>query len=111
MPRFLKVARKPAYDPPGGLSERSQSLWRQIVPASGRSPGRLALLGEALRALDRVDQARAIIDVEGMTFTTESTGAVHVHPALRIEKDSRAQFLQAWNTLNLHWSFEDSNPS
>lgn len=64
------------------------------------------LLQVALEALDRADQARAIVDREGLTTTTETTGAVHVHPALKIEKDARADFMRAWDKLFLHWDPE-----
>lgn len=53
------------FPPPDGLSERGKALWRQVVPDRGRSPGRLAMIGEALKALDRADQAAAIVDAEG----------------------------------------------
>jgi phage terminase small subunit len=63
----------------------------------------LALIQSALEALDRADEAAGILRQEGLTFTTASTGAVHVHPALRIEKDARSHFLAAWRALALEW--------
>ena len=95
---------------PEGLSERSQRLWADLVPKTGWSPGRLALLGEALRSLDRADEARALLDAEGLIAKTESTGALHIHPAVRIEKDARSQFLSAWRELGLSSTFRDANP-
>ena len=84
---------------PDNLSPRSKALWTELVPRRARSPERRALLQTALEALDRCDEVRAVVQAEGLTHKTDSTGALHVHPLLRIEKDSRQQFLQAWNSL------------
>jgi phage terminase small subunit len=97
--------RKPAknLDPPEHLSEPSKSLWRELVPARALSPGRVALLTVALEAKDRADQARKLVNSEGMISQKEGSKMIHVHPALKIEKDARAQFLSAWNQLSLCW--------
>lgn len=88
-------------EPPENLSERSRKLWHQIVPERKPSPGWLVLLEEALRALDRADECRRIIADEGLTTKTEATGAVHVHPLAKLERESRAQFMSAWKKLGL----------
>ena len=64
------------------------------------------MVTEALRALDRADQAAAILEAEGLTFTTATTGAVHVHPLLKVERESRAMFAKLWADLHLDWSPE-----
>jgi phage terminase small subunit len=89
--------------PPGTLSERSQALWREIVPRRAKSIGRLTLLEQALLALDRADQAAAELAGKSLTTTTEKTGAVHVHPAVKIEREGRQQFAKLWGQLNLSW--------
>ena len=86
-----------------GLSERSKALWDQIVPRRARSPERLALLQQALEALDRVDECRDVVEREGLTVTTKTTGAVHVHPLLKVEREQRQLFLRCWDQLNLTW--------
>jgi len=88
---------------PAHLSNRAQALWADVVPRRCNHPEELALLQTALEALDRADQAGAILAEEGMTTKTLTTGTVHVHPAVAIEKEARAQFLKAWNLLNLQW--------
>ena len=100
--------RKPAEDlePPAGLSEKSCRIWKELVPARGVSPGRLILLAVALRALDRADQAAEIVEREGMVTVTKTTGLSHAHPALKVERDARQQFLQAWSKLSLAWDVE-----
>lgn len=90
--------------PPDDLHESSRELWTQIVGTRAKSPERIALVRVGLEALDRANEAKALIDSEGMTFKTETTGAIHVHPAVRIEKDSRALFARIWTALALNWS-------
>jgi hypothetical protein len=48
-----------------------------------------------------VDQAGRAIDVEGMTWKTETTGAVHVRPAVKIEGENRALFARLWTSMRL----------
>ena len=100
------MPKKPPNKPipsPAHLSDKSQRLWCEIVPRRARSPERLALLTVALKALDRCDEARAQIAADGMTATTKTTGAIHLHPLLRVEKEARQSFLSAWSTLGLQW--------
>ena len=92
-----------APEPPAHLSDESKALWRAVVPDRVLSPGRVALLQEALSALDRADQARVILEKEGLTVVTESTGMIRAHPLLRVEKDSRQLFARMWNILGLQW--------
>ena len=91
-------------EPPPHLSERSAELWRRLVPGRARSVGRLTLLTAGLEALDRADQARRLIDGGELISKTESTGALHVHPGVKIERDNRALFAQIWAKLGLEWN-------
>jgi P27 family predicted phage terminase small subunit len=100
----IREAIEAAKEPPAHLSARSQQLWREIVPSRALSAPRLALLEQALSALDRADQCRAAVTTENLVSITEKTGAVHVHPLLKTEKDARAQFHQIWTTLGLVWA-------
>lgn len=88
---------------PAGLSERSRALWHAHVPARAATPGRQALLEQALRSLDRADEARQAIAGEGMTTRTESTGALHVHPLTKIELQHRQLFSRLWIQLGFDW--------
>lgn len=94
--------------PPDGLTERSQALWRNVVAKHARSPGKLALLEQALRSLDRADEAAAAVRRDGMTATTEKTGAVHIHPLLKAEREFRAQFIAAWSRMGLAHDASDT---
>ena len=92
-----------AAERPAHISDGGKALWRAVVPDRVLSPGRVALLQEALSALDRADQARVILEKEGLTVVTESTGMVRAHPLIRVEKDSRQLFIRAWDILGLTW--------
>jgi len=93
----------PAIPAPAHLSDRAKALWAAVVPRRARSPERLALLQAGLEALDRAEAARVAVNEQGMTTTTKTTGATHVHPLLKIEREARAQFMSAWTALNLTW--------
>lgn len=88
-------------EPPAYLSQHSQGLWRNLVPSRAKSIGRRQLLTVALEALDRAEEARLILARDGLTATTKTTGAVHVHPLVKVERESRQLFLRAWADLGL----------
>ena len=89
--------------PPEHLSDRSKRIWGDVVPRRCRSPERIVLLQAALEALDRAEEARVAIQTAGMTTTTKRSGAVHVHPLVRVERESRQQFAAIWDRLGLQF--------
>ena len=98
-----KAEKSPEFLPPPHLSKKSKSLWSKLVPRRARSPERLVHLTVALEALDRADGAREISDREGITIKTKTTGAVHIHPAVKVERENRQLFARIWNDLDLTW--------
>ena len=88
--------------PPKHLLPESKRLWATLVPRRIEWPERLALLQSALEARDRAETAREGVALNAMTSTTSSTGAVHVHPLVKVEKEARQQFIKAWSALGLH---------
>ena len=90
---------------PHHLSQKSRQLWSEIVPRRAKSPERLALVQTALEALDRADEAGEVVRKEGLTTKTKTTGAVHIHPLLKIEKESRQFFARVWNQLGFSWDW------
>ena len=107
--QVLKKAYRDPPKPPGHLSERSQRLWREIVPRRVLSPEKLTLLQTALEALDRLDQVREALGKDDLVKVTERTGALHANPLLRAEKDARSQFLGTWTALELqHHGYFDN---
>src|SRR5437867_1578352 len=61
--------RKTALPAPEGLSERSRRCWEAETRRRTKSAGRLLLLEQALRRLDRADELRALVDKDGLTTT------------------------------------------
>ena len=107
--QILKKAYEHPPKPPAHLSERSQRLWREIVPRRVYSAERQTLLQTGLEALDRLDQVREALGSDELVKVTERTGAVHANPLLRAEKDARAQFLAIWTALELeHHGYFDN---
>jgi phage terminase small subunit len=110
----VKIGKKGKQNPvkvipiPAQLSARARGLWDEIVPRRIRSPEQLALLEVALRAFDRANQARSILESAGIVVTSQRSGLQHEHPAVKIEHRTRAQFLRAWKVLRLHkgaWTY------
>ena len=91
-------------DAPSHLSERSAALWRAVVPSRAKSAERQARVIAALEALDLADECLARVREEGMTTTTKSTGAIHVHPLMKVEKEQRSLFARLWGQLNFQWN-------
>ena len=100
---------KREFEPPKHLSAKSKAVWRAIVPRRARSPERLLLVTTALEALDRADQARQTVEAAGLTVTTKRTGAVHLHPLVRVEREARTLFLRCWERLSLAFDFRVDN--
>src|SRR5689334_5701530 len=74
--------------PPDHLSDRAADLWREIVEEYVLVPHQLELLRRACEAADRADEARQLLEAEGLTIT-DRYGQVKPHPAANIERDSR----------------------
>ncbi len=87
--------------PPARLSAEGRKLWRDIVAeyAIG-DPAGLAILGSTCEALDRMRDAQKEIKRDGST-TLDRFGQRKVHPAVLIERDSRAAVLAGLKALNL----------
>lgn len=93
--------------PPSHLSEKSKSLWTEIVPKRASGASRLALITIALESLDRADEARELISEQGLTSETKRTGAIHVNPLLKIERESKNLFVKIFNDLGLRFDHHE----
>ena len=103
-----------ADKPPKHLSRDAKRIWRQICSTWDlqNSPDALLILRTGLEAFDRLQQAREVLDKEGVTVNTKTAaGEIRVlkHPALETEKAARAGLLQAFRMLGLE--FENSGLS
>jgi hypothetical protein len=82
------------------LSQAAESAFHKIKLHYTLSPdGELILLG-ALRSYDRYNEARAIVNAEGLTVT-DSRGSLKAHPACSIEAASYKNFLAGMRFLSL----------
>lgn len=86
--------------PPKHLSDEAKSIWRQVVAGWEIDEAGLLVLRQALEAFDRLNQARELIDREGIVVTDPS-GRKRAHPALAVEKEARLALLRAWRQLGL----------
>lgn len=86
---------------PSHLSATSRRLWHQLTDAFSFEVDHLLTLQTALEALDRLREARELIDAEGIVVETPS-GFKRPHPALRVEVDARNGFLRSWAALGLN---------
>jgi len=60
----------------------------------------LVQLDQAVQLLDRAEQAKAVIESQGL-IVTDKYGRSKEHPAVGIERQSRTAFLRAVKALNL----------
>ena len=90
-----------SVETPEHLSVKSQELWAIITAEKVTSPTRQALLLAALEARDRAEAARLAIAQQGMVNVTETTGAIHLNPLLKCERESKALFAKIWGQLGL----------
>jgi P27 family predicted phage terminase small subunit len=92
-----------AADPraPKSLSTPAKRWWRAIkAEFSIDDPGGLLVLTAAAEAFDRMKQAQALVDEQGLTVK-DRFGQPKSHPAVVIERDARAQMLAALRDLRL----------
>ena len=87
--------------PPAHLSKGAEEFFMSLQQDFGiyDSAG-LALLTAAAECWDRVRIARERIAVDG-DYVEGRYSQVVVHPAIRVEKDARGQFMAAIKALNL----------
>lgn len=96
-----RSTRKPSANPPKTLSAEAKKWWRrfaeeyEITDEAG-----LFLLQAGLEAFDRMREAQKQLDTDGLT-TKDRFGQVRAHPAVQIERDSRAAMVSAIKALNL----------
>ena len=95
---------------PEGLSEASAALWPGLVADVGVMAGDaevdLLQLEELLRTMDRLAQARAAIDRDGITVTG-SKGQTRAHPLLPVEDLLRRRVAEGIVRLRLGPSSRD----
>lgn len=91
--------------PPAHLSEKAAGIWEEVVSTYVVEIEGLPLLETALTQYDRALEARQEIEETGLTWTNADSGARHVNPAVKAERDATKAFRLAWTALDL-----DLNP-
>lgn len=85
---------------PAHLSDLMQTWWEQVNNDYTLEDEHRLILTAAAEAHDRADQARQVIDAEGLTVT-DRFGQVKAHPLLAVERDSRSAFARLVRQLDL----------
>ena len=89
--------------PSAHLSRPAKRWWREVVERYTLEPHHLRLLTEAATAWDRAQQARRLLDDEGLVVQ-DRFGQKKAHPAASIERDSRTLFARLLRELDLDGS-------
>jgi P27 family predicted phage terminase small subunit len=85
--------------PPDHLTPATQDWWRQIVAAYELEPHHLKILEAAADAWDRLVTARTELLRDGLTV--QGVHGPKTHPAVNVERDSRAAFARLIRELDL----------
>lgn len=88
------------HAPPPHLAPETQHWWQSVTGDYELEGHHLRLLRLACESWDRCQQAREILDRDGLTTITES-GGLKAHPAIGIERDSRLAFARLLRELDL----------
>ena len=96
--------------PPRGLSPRSRKLWRDVTARYLMSPAELALFEGGLKLLDRADEARAIVDAEGLTVV-DRYGSPRGHPLIDLEVRCRSAYAQTVRQLGVKSTAAELSPA
>jgi phage terminase small subunit len=106
----MKLATKHNRPPaPAHLGKATQAWFTEVVRTYELESHHVRLLTLAAEAWDRAEQARAVIDKEGLTFL-DRFSQPKTRPEVAIERDSRVSFARLLRELNLDVSVPESRP-
>ena len=86
--------------PPPHLSDSSAAWFRDVVGKYKLEPHELRLLTLACEALDEVDEAREIIEADGLVITNYH-GNEKRHPAARVRDKAATRFYRLVEKLGI----------
>lgn len=90
-----------AQKPPAGLSLAAKTWWAKLTDEySIDDQVGLLILETAMRSMDRMAMASALVDQHG-AVTFDKFGQLKANPACAVERDSRAAMMAALKNLNL----------
>ena len=92
---------KKSANAPPGLSAKAKNWWKKIISEYQiEDAAGFLLLETAMQAMDRMNEARALIAKHG-AITLDRFEQLRPNPATTIERDSRAAMCAALKALNL----------
>lgn len=86
--------------PPSHLKRRSKTFWRTITEHYNLGPDHLEALRRLCECIDRADEARRIVDEEGIVVRDRYSNP-KTHPAADLEVKLRAQIRGYLEALKL----------
>jgi len=86
--------------PPRGLCAAARRVWSAVFERYKLEAHHVALLHEALKSLTRAEEAKRLLDRDGCVYF-DKWGQPKGHPAVTVERDSRAAFVKAMTALGL----------
>ena len=96
--------------PPNHLGRTGRQLWQQLHQSyEWNDPAELAILDVLCVSADRIAEARALIDKEGVCIP-DRWGGTKVHPAHTVEKDNSNRLFAAYRALRLDAEAESVLP-
>jgi hypothetical protein len=97
----IHLLENPAPAIPRGLRGKARQFFQTVVRDFALEPFHIELLTQGCWALQRCEEARAVVDREGLTYLDAKTGRVFPHPCVVIEKDNRILFSRVLRELGL----------
>jgi phage terminase small subunit len=85
--------------PPAHLKAEGSALFSAVLAEFELNPAETELLAAACVALDRMTEARALLDRDGLVV--EGRAGPRAHPACMVERDSRVAFDRILARLHL----------
>jgi hypothetical protein len=97
----IETKKKPAaVQDPRHLRPTTLAWFRQVLTDWELEQHHVRLLLAAAEALDRAQEARDILEKQGLTFN-DRFGAPHARPEVKIERDARNVFMRTIRELDL----------
>jgi phage terminase small subunit len=86
---------------PSWVQEPEREFWDATVREYEVEGPSLAMLEVAVSAMQRLREARDVLDREGLVVPGRYEGMLRQHPLVGVERDARVQLLRALRELNL----------